>query len=298
MPERYAHVSDGITLAYEEVGDPGASPLLLVQGLGAQMIAWHDDFVRALADRGFRAVRFNNRDAGRSTHLDGMPDLRAIMAGDRSKAPYTLEDMAADTERLLDELAIDSAHVVGVSMGGMIAQVLAARAPERVLTLTSIMSTTGERAVSQPTAAAQATLFGPRPATVEEAEERAVESARVIGSPGMLDEEWIRRRARQSFERGFDPPGFARQLAAIWASGNRTESVRSIRVPTLVIHGTLDPLIPVTAGRATAAAVPGAELIELEEMGHDLPRPLWPRLVDAIAAHAARAPAASQTLPP
>jgi pimeloyl-ACP methyl ester carboxylesterase len=286
MPE--AKVSDEITLYYEERGDPSGVPLLLVHGLGTQMIAWREEFLALLTERGVRVVTFDNRDAGLSTHLEGMPDIQAMMAGDMSSAPYTLADMAADTAGLLDHLGLDSAHVVGVSMGGMIAQTLAATAPERVRSLTSIMSTTGERAVSESTPEAQAVLLAPRPTTADEAADRAVESARVIGSPGHLDEEWVRTLARRSFERAYDPPGFARQMAAIWSARDRTEAVRTIRVPTLVIHGEVDPLIPVAAGRATAAAIDGSELIVIEGMGHDLPRALWPRIVDAIAQHVER----------
>jgi pimeloyl-ACP methyl ester carboxylesterase len=289
VPE--AKVSDQITLYYEERGDPEGVPLLLIHGLGAQMIAWREDFLALLTERGLRVITFDNRDAGLSTHLEGMPDIRAMLAGDMSSAPYTLGDMAADTAGLLDHLGLASTHVVGVSMGGMIAQTLAATRPERVRSLTSIMSTTGERAVSESTPEAQATLLAPRPTTADEAAERAVESARVIGSPGLIDEEWVRTLGRRGFERAYDPPGFARQLAAIWAARNRTETVRTIKVPTLVIHGELDPLIPVAAGRATAAAIEGAELLVLEGMGHDLPRTMWPRIVDAIHGHVSTAAA-------
>jgi pimeloyl-ACP methyl ester carboxylesterase len=296
MPESYARLSDDVTLAFEEIGDRADPPLLMVHGLGTQMIAWRPDFLRMLADRGLRVITFDNRDVGLSTHLDGMPDIRAMMGGDTSSAPYTLADMAEDTAGLLDALAIDSAHVLGVSMGGMIAQTLAAAHPDRVRSLTSIMSTTGEREVSQPTPEAQATLLAPRPRSVEEAEQRGVEGARVIGSPGMLDEDWIRELARTAYERAYDPPGFARQLAAIWASGDRTEQVRGIKTPALVIHGEVDPLIPVSGGRATAAAIEGAELLVIEGMGHDLPRPLWPSIVDAVAAHVEQAQAAGTAL--
>ena len=289
MPEQYAEVGGGITLCYEDVGSADAPPLLMVAGIGQQMIAWRDERVGDLAARGLRVIRFDNRDAGLSTHLDRMPNLSRIFAGDRCSAPYTLTDMASDAARLLDVLGIGSAHVLGVSMGGMVAQMLAADHPERVRSLTSIMSTTGERAVSEATPEAQAVLLGPRPTSADEAGERAVASARVIGSPGLLDEAWLRDLGRRAYERAYDPAGFARQLAAIWASGDRTAAVRSIRAPTLVIHGALDPLIPVAGGRATAAAIDGAELLVLDEMGHDLPPALWPRIADAIVAHVQRA---------
>ena len=295
MREQHARLNDEISLAYEEVGDPADPPLLLIHGLGAQMIAWRDEFLELLVDRGLRLIRFDNRDAGHSTHLAGEPDLAAIREGDRSSAVYTVEDMADDAAALLDQLGLESAHVAGVSMGGMIAQALAARHPRRVRSLTSIMSTTGERAASQPTPEAQAVLLGPPARTAEEAAQRAVEAARVNGSPGMVDEEWRRELARRSFERSNDPAAFARQLAAIWASRDRTEAVRTITAPTLVIHGAVDPLIPPSGGRATAAAIEGAELVLVDGMGHDLPQPLWPRIVDAIAAHVRRAEAARPT---
>ena len=285
MPEQYAQISRDITLCYEELGDASDTPLLLIHGIGTQMIAWRQEFLDELTSRGLRVIRFDNRDVGLSTHLEGMPDIRGMLGGDTSTALYTLDDMAGDAEALLDHLGIDAAHVLGVSMGGMIAQQLAAGSPDRVRSLTSIMSTTGDRAVSQATPEAQETLLQPRPTNADEAEERAVAAAQVIGSPGMLDEDWIRRLGRWAFERAFDPPGFARQLAAIWASGDRTEQVRRITAPTLVIHGALDPLIPVTGGRATAAAIEGARLVVLEEMAHDLPRPLWQQIVDAVADH-------------
>jgi pimeloyl-ACP methyl ester carboxylesterase len=287
VPE--ASVSDEITLYYEERGDPSGVPVLLVHGLGTQMIGWRDEFLALLAERGLRVITFDNRDVGLSTHFEGMPDMQALMSGDASSAPYTLADMAADAAGLLDHLGLDSAHVVGISMGGMIAQTLAAGRPERVRSLTSIMSTTGERAVSEPTPEAQATLLAPRPTTADEAAERALQSSRVIGSPGQLDEEWIATLARRSFERAYDPPGFARQIAAIWAARDRTEAVRTIKAPTLVIHGEVDPLIPVAAGRATAAAIEGSELIVIEGMGHDLPRAEWPRIVEAIHGHVSQA---------
>jgi pimeloyl-ACP methyl ester carboxylesterase len=289
MSEQYADIGRGITLCFEEIGPADGPPLLMVAGIGQQMIAWRDERLAELAERGLRVIRFDNRDAGLSTHLEGMPRISAIMEGDRSSAHYTLEDMASDAAGLLDFLGIGSAHVLGVSMGGMIAQALAAAHRERVRSLVSIMSTTGERAVSQATPAAQAVLLGPRPTSPETAERRALESARVIGSPGLIDEAWVRELGRRAYERAFDPPGFARQFAAIWASGDRTEAVRTITAPTLVIHGELDPLIPVAGGRATAAAIDGSELIVLDEMAHDLPPALWPRIADAIVAHVERA---------
>jgi pimeloyl-ACP methyl ester carboxylesterase len=293
MTLEHARVSDEISIAYEEfAGDPADPPLLMVSGIGRQMIGWHPDFLTALGDRGLRVIRFDNRDVGLSTHVAGTPDLGAIFGGDASSAPYTLDDMAADALGVLDALGLESAHVLGMSMGGMIAQTMAAVAPGRVRSLTSVMSTTGERAASESTEEARAVLLQPRPRSADEAGERAVEAAHVIGTPGMVNEDWERARGRSAYERAYDPAGFARQLAAIWASGDRTDAVRRIAVPTLVMHGEVDPLIPVSGGHATAAAIEGSELMVIEGMGHDLPRQLWPRIVDAVAAHVERAEAA------
>jgi pimeloyl-ACP methyl ester carboxylesterase len=274
MPEtRFARVSQDIELAYEEFGEPDATPLLLIAGLGAQLISWHEPLCELLAERGLRVIRFDNRDAGLSTHMD---------------SPYSLEDMAADAAGLLDQLGLERAHVVGISMGGMVAQALAYEHPARVRSLISIMSTTGERAVSEPTPEARANLMRPPATTIDAAEASAVQSARTIGSPGLIDEERVRRMARIAFERGSNPDGYARQLDAIYAARDRTERVREITAPTLVIHGELDPLIPPSAGRATAAAIDGAELVVIEGMGHDMPPPLWPRIAEAIATHVER----------
>jgi pimeloyl-ACP methyl ester carboxylesterase len=280
-----------VELAYETFGDPADPPVLLVMGLGTQMLAWPDGFCRLLADRDLFVIRFDNRDIGLSTHLHDAPppDVMAAMTGDTSSASYTLSDMAADTVALLDALGLRSAHVVGLSMGGMIAQVVAIEHPERVLTLTSIMSTTGDPSVGGATQEALGALLAPPASTREEAQERAVAGYRIIGSPGYpLDEEGLRERAGTAFDRANDPAGVGRQLLAILASGDRTPRLREVGVPTLVIHGERDPLIDVSGGRATAAAIPGAELAVLEGMGHDLPRELWPELVDRIAAHAAK----------
>jgi pimeloyl-ACP methyl ester carboxylesterase len=276
--------ANGVELAYETFGDHGGPPVLLIMGLGAQMIGWHDDFCRALA-LGHRVVRFDNRDAGESQWLEGQVDLAACAAGDTSSAVYTLEDMADDAVGLLEALGIGSAHMVGASMGGMIAQTLAIRHPQRVRSITSIMSTTGEPGVAQPTEAATATMLSPPAQTREEAMERSVAASRVIGSPGFRrDEQDIRERSGRAWDRGLNPAGFARQLAAIYASGNRTAALRWLDVPALVVHGEADPLVPVSGGRATAVAIPRAELWTVPGMGHDLPRPLWPELIARIAA--------------
>jgi pimeloyl-ACP methyl ester carboxylesterase len=282
----------GLTIAYESLGDPAARPLLLVAGLGRQLVGWHDGFCAALAERGLRVVRFDNRDVGESTHLhDGpQPDLRACLAGDASSAPYTLSDMAADAAGLLDALELESAHILGTSLGGMIAQTLAIEHPERVRSLTSVMSTTGERSVGQATDEGREMLFQSPVRNREEAVEAALASARVLGSPAFpLDEDWVRWRAGRSFDRGYDPRGIARQLAAVVASGDRTEALRALRVPTLVIHGEQDPLIGVSGGRATAAAIEGADLHVIDGMGHDLPRGLWAEIADRVSALVERA---------
>jgi pimeloyl-ACP methyl ester carboxylesterase len=290
MPRAQAN---GIELEYETFGRAGDPPVLLVMGLGAQMILWHEEFCDALAGRGFHVVRYDNRDVGGSTWLDeaGVPDvagtLAAVAAGRPIDAPYRLSDMAADAAGLLDALALDAAHVVGASMGGMIAQTLAIEHPGRVRTLTSIMSTTGARDLPPARPAAMALLMTPVPAERAAQIERQVQVSRTIGSPAYpSDEAELRALAERAFERGVNPPGFARQLVAILASGSRRDALAAVRAPTLVIHGADDPLVPVEGGRDTAAAVPGAALLEVPGMGHDLPRALWPAVVDAIVKHA------------
>ncbi len=276
-----------IELAYETFGSPEDTPLLLVMGLATQMIGWHDEFCRQLAERGLYVVRFDNRDIGLSTHLHGAgaPDVLAVMGGDTSGVAYRLADMADDTAGLLDALGIDSAHVVGASMGGMIAQTLAIRHTDRVRSLTSIMSTTGDPAVGAPAQAALGVLLAPPATDRDSAVQRAVDTYRVIGSPGFeFDEHGLRERAGLSFDRAHDPAGVARQLAAILASPDRTADLARVAVPTLVVHGEHDALVDVSGGRATAAAIPGAELLVVDGMGHDLPREVWPQLVDRIAA--------------
>ena len=283
---------NGVDIHYESIGDPADPPLLLIMGLGAQMVGWPDDFCAAVAGRGFRVIRFDNRDVGLSSGFDelGMPDLPAIFGGDPATVPYLLSDLAADTAALLKELGVDRAHVVGASMGGMVAQQLTIEHPELVASLCSIMSTTGDRAVGHPTPEAIALLSRPPAADREAAIDGAVASARVIGSPGYpAAEDEIRQRAATIYDRSFRPAGFVRQYAAILGSGDRTAGLAAVTVPTLVIHGEDDPLIDVSGGRATAAAIPDAELVVVPGMGHDLPRVLWPQLIDAIEANARRA---------
>lgn len=291
----FAH-ANGIELCYETFGDPSARPLLLVMGLGAQMIQWDDEFCAALVAAGHHVIRFDNRDVGRSTILDhlGIPDVRAAFRAAASHepiaAPYRLSDMAADAVGLLDALGIARAHVVGASMGGMIAQVMAIEHPGRVRSLTAIMSTTGHHSLPPARPEAMEALLMPVARDRAGNIERALRISRTIGSPGFpLDEERLRRKAGEAFDRGFHPAGPARQLVAITASGNRRRGLREVRVPTLVIHGTDDPLIPVECGRDIAACVPGAAMLEIPGMGHDLPPAVWPRVVEAISALTARA---------
>lgn len=284
--------ANGIELAYQEMGDPDGEPLLLVMGLATQMIAWDEGFCAMLAERGFRVVRFDNRDIGRSTRIDsaGVSSRADMMRGRRATAPYFLRDMAADTIGLMDHLGIESAHLVGASMGGMIVQTVAIEYPERVRSLVSIMSTTGSRWTGMPSWKALGVLLGKPPKGRQEAIERAVKTFSVIGSPGYeLDEERLRDVAGRSYDRGHGNAGVFRQLHAISASGDRTQALRGVRAPTTVIHGKRDPLVRPAGGRATARAIPGARLRMIDGMGHDLPRDLWPTFVEEIAANAARA---------
>jgi pimeloyl-ACP methyl ester carboxylesterase len=274
-----------IELAYETFGDPGDTPLLLVSGLGSQMISYADELCAGLAAQGLFVIRFDNRDVGLSTHLHsaGIPRLGDVRRGDRSSVHYELADMAADTAGLIEALGLDSVHLVGVSMGGMIAQRVAITYPERVRSLTSIMSTTGDRSVGGASEAAQAVLYAPPAQDRDGAIARQLETSRVIGSPGFpLDEEAVRARAGLAYDRAHDPAGVARQMAAIVTSPDRTADLGRVAVPTLVIHGSDDALVNVSGGRATAAAVPGAELVVIDGMGHDLPRALWPEITERI----------------
>ena len=284
--------TNGIELEYETFGDDGDPPLLLIMGLGVQLLHWDERLCRKLAARGFFVIRFDNRDAGLSAKIEGgpQPDPLAALQGDTSSAAYLLSDMAADTAGLLDHLGLDAAHVMGASMGGMIAQTVAIEHPDRVLSLTSIMSTTGDRSVGGATQAATEVLLTPAPDDREGYAERSVVGYRTIGSPGFpFDEEGIRDRGRAAYDRSYYPVGIARQLVAILASGDRTERLRELDVPTLVIHGDSDPLVDVSGGRATAAAIPGSELRIIEGMGHDLPQGAWDEIVDAVVALAERA---------
>ncbi|HET6998181.1 MAG TPA: alpha/beta hydrolase [Solirubrobacterales bacterium] len=284
--------ANGIELSYQEMGDPDGEPLLLVMGLATQMIAWDETFCGMLAERGFRVIRFDNRDIGRSTRIEsaGIPSRADLFIGRRSSAPYLLRDMAADTVGLMDHLGIESAHLMGASMGGMVIQTTAIEHPERVRSLVSMMSNTGSRWTGMPSRRAMAVLLSRPPRGREAAIERAVKTFKVIGSPGYpFEEERVRQISGRSYDRGHSAAGVLRQLHAITASGDRTQALRGVRAPTTVIHGNRDPLIRPAGGRATARAIPGARLKMIDGMGHDLPRQLWPVFAEEIAANAARA---------
>ena len=286
-------VSPGVSIAYEAFGDPASAPVLLVMGFGTQMTGWHEDFCRALAQRGRYVIRYDNRDCGLSTKFDEHPVdmgkfITAVSSGDIASAlamvPYTLQDMAGDGLGLLDALGIERAHVVGSSMGGMIAQTMAVTRPTRVLTLTSMMSSTGEPEYGRSSPEAQAVLFTPRPADrdgyIAAAERELVWSSRTYGDPALL-----RELAADSYDRAYYPAGIGRQLGAMILDGSRADALRALRVPTLVIHGLDDTLIDPSGGERTAELVPEAELLLIPGMGHDRPRELWPELIDALAAH-------------
>jgi pimeloyl-ACP methyl ester carboxylesterase len=283
---------NGIELCYQEMGDPDGEPLVLIMGLATQMIAWDEEFCGMLAERGFRVVRFDNRDIGRSTKVRsaGVPNVLDLLVG-RGKPEYRLRDMATDTVGLMDHLGIESAHVVGASMGGMIAQCTAIGHPGRVRSLCSIMSTTGSRRVGHPSYKTFGLLLGKPPREREAAIERVVKTFKTIGSPGFpFDEARIRELAGRSFDRGHSQAGIARQLHAITASGDRTHQLRKLDLPAVVIHGKNDVLVNPSGGRATARAIPNARLKMIEGMGHDMPRALWPTFVEEISCNAARAP--------
>jgi pimeloyl-ACP methyl ester carboxylesterase len=289
--EQVAAVGE-LELCYETFGDRSDPALVLIMGLGTQMIAWRDDFCESLAARGFFVVRFDNRDVGRSTWLDDLPvpSVWQLLRRDKRAASYTLEDMAEDVVGLLDHLGIERAHVVGASMGSMIAQTLAATHPERVSSLVSIMGNTGARLSGQPTLRASKALLDVPPRDRDGFVAHTIKTFALIGSPGFeRDEADLRQLVERSFDRGRNPAAGGRQLAAIIASGDRTKRLREIKAPTLVIHGSADKLVRPSGGRATAKAIGGARLLEIPGMGHDLPRDAWPQIIDAIAANAARA---------
>jgi pimeloyl-ACP methyl ester carboxylesterase len=287
--------ANGIQIAYESFGEPGDPVILLVMGLGQQMIFWDEGFCVRLAGEGFRVIRFDNRDVGLSTWFKGtrVPSMEELLTarlrGLGLESPYTLEDMARDGIGLLDELKIERAHVVGLSMGGMIGQIMAMGWPQRTITVTSIMSSTGDPGLPPPRPEALALLTTPLPTEREPFIQASVEGWRVLDAKAFpQDEERLRGLFAAAYDRGLNPAGFARQFAAIVASGSRKQGLASLAVPTLVVHGEADPLVPVECGVATADAIPGARLMVVEKMGHTLPAPLWGRIIGAIANHARR----------
>jgi pimeloyl-ACP methyl ester carboxylesterase len=277
----------GIDIAYQRLGNREAPVVLLIMGLAGQSVTWPDAFCVALADRGLQVIRFDNRDAGLSTHLTDAPppDLPAVLAGDLSSVSYTLSDMAADAVGLLDALGCQKAHAVGASMGGAIAQTMAIEHAGRVRSVTSMMSTTGNTKVGQSSPEALREVFGgPRAVTRDQVIQQMLRASRVVGSPGYpADENDVAARAGRAYDRSYDPVGVARQGIASVASGDRTERLRHLRVPTLVIHGLADRMCDASGGRATAEAIPGAELVLIEGMGHDLPPGLRLQLAERIA---------------
>jgi len=289
MGEAIARVGE-LDICYETFGVASDPAMLLIMGLGTQMVAWHDAFCEQLAARGFFVIRHDNRDSGRSTHLDGAktPSLWDLLTRSTDSA-YTLAEMAGDSVGVLDALGIEQAHIIGASMGGMIAQTVAIRYPERTLSLVSIMSNTGARFSGQPAVSLYAVLLKPAPRDREAFIQHAVDMFTKIGGSGYEpDVEDLRTIATTSYDRGHDPRGSQRQLAAIVADRDRSPALAHVKVPTTVIHGADDKLVRPSGGRATAKAIPGAKLVEIAGMGHGLPRGAWPQIIDAIASQAAR----------
>ncbi len=285
--------ANGIDICYEIFGEPTAEPMLLIMGLGAQMVLWDDAFCEQLAARGFRVIRFDNRDIGQSGKLTGGKRLGAVellklrFLRIPIAAPYKIIDMARDTTGLMDVLGIKSAHLVGASMGGMIAQEIAISFPQRVRSLTSIMSTTGNPKVPPPTKEAAAMLMAPPPTTKEEYFARFAQTWKILRVGSFPEDEALDpSRAARVYSRGLNPAGVGRQLRAILASGSRKARLASVTAPTLVIHGTVDPLVRPEGGIDTAASIPGAKLLMIEGMGHAIPIPMWPQIIVAIAEHA------------
>jgi len=284
---------NGVEIHYELTGHTDDVPLVLIAGLGAQLISWEDAFCEALVDRGFFVIRLDNRDVGMSATIDADVDpvveILNLFSGQPATAPYLISDMAADVFGVVDHLGVDAFHVAGRSMGGMIAQQVAINAPERVRTLTSIMSTTGEPNVGAPSADLLPSLLQLAPADREAALDHAVEQARLISAPALFDATLARQLAERAWDRGRNPLGVARQLLAILASGSRAEALATLDVPTLVFHGSLDPLIGIDGGRRTAELVPGATFVELEGMAHDFPPNYWAAVISGITEMASAA---------
>ena len=279
-----SQLANGIQIEYDTFGDDTSPPVLLIMGLGVQMTLWDPAFCQAIADAGYYVIRFDNRDIGLSTWFDDAGTIElADLLGGTAVAPYSLADMAADAAGLLDALGFQSAHIVGASMGGMIAQTFAIEFPEKTRTLTSIMSTTGDGAVGQPSPDALGALLGPVPTSRDEAIERSVQTSKVIGSPGYpYAEADLRAYAGAEFDRSFHPAGMSRQLAAVVTQPDRTAALSTLNVPTLVVHGADDPLVDPSGGRATANAVPGAQLKIVPGMGHDIPPALYGEIVASL----------------
>lgn len=290
--ESIVKVND-IEIVYDSFGRYTDPPILLIMGLSMQMIGWDEPFCVELARKGYWVIRFDNRDVGLSTKFDeaGIPDLMSLMLkfqqGETIEASYTLTDMAADAIGLLDALKIKAAHIVGVSMGGMIGQTIAINYPERIKTLTSIMSSTFNPELPQPEPEALSVLITTPPSDRAEYIEYALETWRLLNGPKFsMDENLTRERVGKAFDRSYYPVGTARQMAAILASGSRTEALKNVKTPTLVIHGDADPLVPIEGGKETASSIPGAEFFVIEGMGHNIPDELAPRIIEAIFAHA------------
>ena len=280
-----------VTIHHETFGDPADPALLLVNGLGSQCIAYRQEWCERFAAEGFFVIRFDNRDVGLSTHLsDVEPDVLGVAAavaeGRTPSVPYRLAEMADDALAVLDALGIERAHVMGLSMGGMIVQQLAIASPERLRSLTSVMSSTGDPDVGQSSVEARALLFGPPATTREEAIARSVRGLHVWGSPDHLDDERTAAIAAEAYDRAFDPAGQARQLMGVLASPSRTEALRRVDVPALVLHGDQDRLVDISGGRRTADAIPGATFVVMEGMGHDYPPAFWDRWVQLVTDHA------------
>lgn len=278
---------DGVQICYETIGEADGEPLLLIMGLGGPMLWWDDAFCAALADRGFYVIRYDNRDCGRSSKMRGRVKVVRTYLG-VERPPYALTDMARDAVGLLEHLGLDSAHVAGMSMGGMIAQTLAIHHPERVRSLVSIMSTTGNKLVGYPSPKALQRLFDRRARTREQYINAAVSTWRMLSADFGINVDHVKTRAAATFDRGLNPAGYYRHVGAVNSAPDRTRLLREVTAPTLVIHGTKDPLVHVSGGKATARAVPGAELMLIPGMGHDLPRSQHDVVADAIARTARR----------